>query len=188
MLPSSMENGVRSPGYFPPQDFVAKLNRLPLNSRLMIAFLLLNLVLIFRPRNHNQTGDGGTSSTIATLDSPVLNKLEELTGQLDVILERKNQFPKQWISLCHAQAKQDQYMYNNFFSHLGREGIFVEFGARDGIDHSNSYFFEHALNWRGMMVEASDKDFAKLVMNRPNTLIAKGAVCPKKGTVKVHFA
>jgi FkbM family methyltransferase len=48
-----------------------------------------------------------------------------------------------------AQAKQDELLWDRIFRYkpfLG-QGVFVEFGARDGVEHSNTYAFEHGLGW-----------------------------------------
>jgi len=43
---------------------------------------------------------------------------------------------------------------------------FVEFGARDGILNSNTYFFEKELGWRGVLIEAGTDDTQTLSKNR----------------------
>lgn len=51
-----------------------------------------------------------------------------------------------------AQKGQDRYVYSTFFKDMDGPGIFVEFGGRDGIMDSNTYFFEKALGWKGLLV------------------------------------
>jgi hypothetical protein len=49
-----------------------------------------------------------------------------------------------------------QYVYETFFRRrpeLQGKGVFVEFGAEDGVFNSNTYFFEKVLKWRGVLVE-----------------------------------
>jgi hypothetical protein len=67
-----------------------------------------------------------------------------------------------------SQCSQDRWIYDNVFSHLLGNVIpfFVEFGARDGVRHSNSYFFEKALNWQGVLIEAGIDDIPHLRANR----------------------
>jgi len=39
-------------------------------------------------------------------------------------------------------------------SHLGtRPGVFLEIGANDGYDQSNTYYLERVLGWRGILIE-----------------------------------
>ena len=46
------------------------------------------------------------------------------------------------------------------------KGFFVEFGGVDGIVNSNTYFFEKALNWNGIIAEPARKWHSKLYKNR----------------------
>ncbi|RYH21271.1 FkbM family methyltransferase [archaeon] len=63
------------------------------------------------------------------------------------------------------------------------DGTFVEFGARDGIQGSNSYFFENELHWSGLLVEGLKSDYKRLIVNRPNTqtIKRKGLLCSEPG-------
>lgn len=60
-----------------------------------------------------------------------------------------------------------------------KKGFFVEFGARNGIEHSNTAFFEKELGWTGMLFEADSKETSNLRYNRPGSIVFEGAVCPK---------
>ena len=84
-----------------------------------------------------------------------------------------------------AQAGQDKYV-EQFLNH--ENGVYVEFGARDGVEHSNTYYFEKTYNWTGILVEPDDRELKKITINRPNAHIYTGvAVCPV-GTTEVTFA
>lgn len=65
----------------------------------------------------------------------------------------------------HAQYNQDQYLNEVIFFNK-RFGIFIEIGAHDGISYSNTYFFERALNWKGLCIEPNPEVFEKLKKNR----------------------
>lgn len=64
-----------------------------------------------------------------------------------------------------SQYNQDQFLNEKFFKNK-KNGIFVDIGAYDGIDGSNSYFFEKHLEWKGLCVEPIPSVFQKLVKNR----------------------
>ena len=84
-----------------------------------------------------------------------------------------------------AQAGQDKYV-EQFLNN--ENGVYVEFGARDGVEHSNTYYFEKTYNWTGILVEPDDRELKKITINRPNAHIYTGvAVCPV-GTKEVTFA
>jgi FkbM family methyltransferase len=62
-------------------------------------------------------------------------------------------------------------------------GYFVDIGANDGITINNTYCLEKELNWRGLCVEPSTRQFNKLLENRSCTCINK-AVAGENGTVR----
>lgn len=64
----------------------------------------------------------------------------------------------------YSQYKQDEWLYNNHFKNK-KNGFFLEIGADDGVDKSNTKFFEE-LGWDGMCIEASPKRFKLLEKNR----------------------
>lgn len=59
-----------------------------------------------------------------------------------------------------------------------KEGVFIEAGAYDGIDCSNTYLLEKKYNWRGVCVEPCTETFVKLSENRECTLVC----CPISDT------
>ena len=59
--------------------------------------------------------------------------------------------------------KLDKKMLNyiNFY-----DGYFIECGANDGVDQSNTWYFEKYLNWHGLLIEPLTKQFIELKKNR----------------------
>ena len=85
-----------------------------------------------------------------------------------------------------SQAGQDLYVYERFFRHRPGPGVYLEFGARDGVAHSNSYAFEQR-GWRGFCVEPTD-EFHRLVRNRPGCWNYHGAVAAHAGARRFVFS
>ena len=84
----------------------------------------------------------------------------------------------------HYFVSDSQYIYSQFFEKK-RNGFFIEVGGLDGTaDGSNSFFFERYMQWRGLLVEASPMNFAKLVTRRPFSYRLEGALGSKYGTVR----
>lgn len=54
----------------------------------------------------------------------------------------------------------------------------MEFGARNGIVHSNTYVLENNLGWSGLLFEVDEREHEKLVRNRPKSDVILGPVCP----------
>ena len=49
-----------------------------------------------------------------------------------------------------------------------RNGFFIECGANDGVNQSNTWYFEKKLDWRGVLIEPLSKQFKELKNNRKN--------------------
>lgn len=49
------------------------------------------------------------------------------------------------------------------------KGFFVEVGANDGINQSNTKRFEEFHNWKGILIEPSEELFPTLCANRPHS-------------------
>ena len=53
--------------------------------------------------------------------------------------------------LSHSQIYQDIFVY--YFSNLKKKGFFIEIGAADGINISNTYLLEKKFYWDGIICE-----------------------------------
>ena len=63
----------------------------------------------------------------------------------------------------------------------GADGFFVEFGARDGITHSNTAYTLRTLGWKGLCIEPLAVEFKALRVNRPNCRCVNGAIGTRRG-------
>jgi hypothetical protein len=63
----------------------------------------------------------------------------------------------------------------------------VHAGARDGIEHSNSYFFEKNLGWKGLLAEAIPSEHGNISSSRPNSAIIDGGICETDGKTTFHI-
>jgi FkbM family methyltransferase len=70
-----------------------------------------------------------------------------------------------YIMQFYSQYKQDKFCYENFFKDK-KNGVFLEIGADDGIDFSNTNFYEKELGWTGICIEPRNVAFNKLIKNR----------------------
>lgn len=68
----------------------------------------------------------------------------------------------------------EDFLVNKIF-HGKRDGCFVEVGCLDGIEYSNTYFFEK-LGWNGICIEAHKDFIENLKKNRPKSTIVHCAV------------
>jgi FkbM family methyltransferase len=81
--------------------------------------------------------------------------------------------------MTYSQIKQDLAVLD--FYKNKRNGFFIEIGAVDGIDLSNTYLLETKYDWKGICVEALPHQFDSLVKNRPNSKCISKAVFNESG-------
>jgi FkbM family methyltransferase len=58
-------------------------------------------------------------------------------------------------------------------------GFFVEAGANDGFEQSNTYWFERFRGWRGVLVEPIPELYREAVIERPNATVVNCALVPR---------
>lgn len=66
------------------------------------------------------------------------------------------------------------------------EGTYIEMGALDGKTFSNSFVFNRARQWQGVLVELMTRNYELLIQNRPNEIATIHAgVCD--APTKLHY-
>lgn len=75
----------------------------------------------------------------------------------------------------YSRHGQDKFLNEKIFKNK-QHGIFVDLGAYDGVESSNTLFFEESLKWNGICVEPLPKAFEKLKKNRNCLCINKCAL------------
>lgn len=89
------------------------------------------------------------------------------------------------IEYAKSSHGQDLFIYGAFHEKWEKtDGIFIDVGAKDGIETSNTYLFEQFLGWKGICFEPNPISFFKCQNNR------KGPVYPigiSKGGVREFF-
>ncbi len=90
---------------------------------------------------------------------------------------------------CSNYDYQDVNIFTQLFMEprIRTQGVFVEIGAMTGWGASNTLFFEHCLNWTGVLFDISEDNYAQMLKNRPNPRVHKvlGTTCATKGRVYV---
>lgn len=61
-----------------------------------------------------------------------------------------------------------------------KDGFYIECGANDGVNQSNTWYFEKTLNWRGILIEPNKKIFKDLKKNRSSRNIFKNVALVSK--------
>lgn len=83
----------------------------------------------------------------------------------------------------YSQSQQDHWILtqNNF----KKNGIFIDIGAYDGIQTSNTYTLETYFNWSGICIEANKDAYLKLNQNR-KSINVYGAVTDYDGNISFY--
>ena len=84
----------------------------------------------------------------------------------------------------YSQSGQDAFVLS-YFKHK-RNGFFVDIGANDGVDLSNTYYLEKKLGWKGICFEPIPDIYNKLKANRSCECI-KAGVAEKESVEKFTF-
>uniref|UniRef100_A0A6C0HMY1 Methyltransferase FkbM domain-containing protein n=1 Tax=viral metagenome TaxID=1070528 RepID=A0A6C0HMY1_9ZZZZ len=83
-----------------------------------------------------------------------------------------------------SQINQDIQVLS--FYNRKHSGYFIEIGASDGIEISNTYLMERDYKWKGICVEPIPYHYEKLVINRPNSICINNAIYSETG-LKLEF-
>lgn len=70
-------------------------------------------------------------------------------------------------------------------------GFFVEAGANDGVQQSNTLLLERTRGWRGLLIEPVPELAERCRANRPDSLVEQVALVPPHhdaGTIRIHFS
>lgn len=79
-----------------------------------------------------------------------------------------------------GQAGQDYFLFKNYFETIGRPGVFVDVGANEPVENSNTYYFDRVLGWRGVAIEPLNRFAAAWAKERSAKLLAFAASQSKR--------
>jgi len=109
----------------------------------------------------------------------------------DVLEEENKTFLKKFIN-CFKNVKDiKSQLYQDVFASfvIGNQfdKTFLEFGATDGLELSNSFMLENTLNWSGVLSEPSPQWHKVLRENRKYTKIIKKCIWSESGKILDFF-
>lgn len=87
--------------------------------------------------------------------------------------------------MSYSQLQQDIQVIKHYNKKEG--GFFIEVGASDGIELSNTYLLEKEYKWKGICCEPIPERFEKLRINRPNSICFNNAVYNESG-LRLEFS
>jgi len=81
--------------------------------------------------------------------------------------------------MSYSQIGQDLEVLKFYNNKEG--GFFIEIGASDGVEISNTYLLEKEYKWKGICCEPVPTRFEKLVVNRPKSICFNEAIYNQSG-------
>ena len=105
------------------------------------------------------------------LNSLISSSDKELIDFYTFIFNNKN--------ISHSQLFQDLFVL--YLLGMKREGKYLEFGATDGIELSNSFLLEKEFGWNGVLAEPSPQWQAQLKENRPKSKLLDECIYSETG-------
>ncbi len=81
-----------------------------------------------------------------------------------------------------SQNVEDYFLFRNFFNVPRNDGIYIELGGQNGVENSNTLFFELYLNYKGMIIEPTPNQFQQLIQNRSKNYCENYAIDINKDT------
>jgi FkbM family methyltransferase len=94
---------------------------------------------------------------------------------------------------CHCIQKFSKYLTDELRDILplldrtarGRPGVFLEIGAFDGMDGSQSFLLERCFGWSGLLVEAQPSTFERLKQSPRTSTKIWAAACPDGDSIEM---
>ena len=101
----------------------------------------------------------------------------------NVLNENNKEFLLKFINFLENKKNIYSQLYQDMFAEFivgkNSEKFFLEFGATDGLEYSNSYTLEKFFMWKGVLAEPDPQWHKDLKKNRPNTKIIHDCVWNK---------
>lgn len=90
----------------------------------------------------------------------------------NVLDENNKKFLNKFINFLDGKEQIFSQIYQDMFAEFiigkNHEKTFLEFGATNGLDYSNTYSLETFFNWKGALAEPDPQWHKNLNINRPN--------------------
>ena len=84
-----------------------------------------------------------------------------------------------------SQKGQDKWVIEDVFKGK-KNGFFIELGATDGINLSNTYILEKYFDWKGICIEPNPEFYSQLLINR-NCICVNDCIDAQEATAEFRF-
>ena len=111
----------------------------------------------------------------------ILEKAFEKNILVDLDKKLLRNFIDHFKKINEIKSQLYQDVFASFVIGNNHDKTFLEFGATNGIDLSNTYILENNMNWTGYLSEPSPQWHEELKKNRPNNNIITECIWSKSG-------
>ena len=81
--------------------------------------------------------------------------------------------------MVESKSQNGQDLFALISNNFKRNGVFIEFGAYDGVIFSNTYLLEKQFGWTGILIDPIPSHFESMKLNR-NCKLIHGAITAEK--------
>eukprot|EP00985_Skeletonema_marinoi_P002680 scaffold1107_cov113-Skeletonema_marinoi.AAC.2 len=134
-------------------------------SRIAIVAVLTTLMMLHQLRNQDLGFVQTISETSKSSARQLLNNTAPVWKTAARVCKQPVHLEGGWYK---SQSREDRTL-EKWFKDICH-GTYMEIGGLDGVRASNSYVYNKGLNWTGVLVEASPRNYQQLVINRPNEI------------------
>ena len=115
-----------------------------------------------------------------------LNFFIELRDKLSMNSENSNiEYLKDSRLLIESKSETGQDFFALSASNFKQGGTFIEFGAYDGINFSNTYLLEKKFDWSGVLIDPIPSHFESIKRNRNSKSIQAAITSDKQNFVNI---
>lgn len=108
----------------------------------------------------------------------LLNKLNFFLILEKKLKEAKVEIPRGINFLTESKSQNGQDLFALLSNNFKRNGVFIEFGAYDGVIFSNTHLLEKRFGWTGILIDPIPSHYESMKQNRKCKLI-HGAITAK---------
>jgi len=120
---------------------------------------------------------------------PVFDILKQAYDQ-NILIDKENKILFNFIDhirkIKNSRSQLLQDIFASFVVHDNFEKTYLEFGATNGVELSNTYMLENEFGWSGVLSEPDPQWITDLKKNRPNSKIITKCIW-KKSNEKLKF-
>ena len=116
----------------------------------------------------------------------LLNKLNFFFKFNAIWIDSKNMPSKNFNFLLDSKSQNGQDLLALLSNDFKKGGIFIEFGAYDGVIFSNTYLLEKQFGWSGILIDPIPNHYKSMKLNRKCKLIHGAITAEKQHSVLIE--